>query len=114
MSVIYIHYIHAIYTRYLTTVDASLNPVSATVRVGLAVETVGQAGRPKTITGFQVCMSLVCIQYVIKLCDSSVTLCSLHVYAMLLCYIISSLLICIYTSFIILTLRPTTPLSSSV
>ncbi len=29
--------------------------VKASVRVGLAVETVGQAGRPKTITGFQVC-----------------------------------------------------------
>lgn len=42
--------------RYLTTVDAedpefALTPAS--VRVGLAVETVGQAGRPKTITGFQ-------------------------------------------------------------
>jgi hypothetical protein len=40
--------------RYLRTVDEELNPVKATVRVGLAVETVGQAGRPKTITGFQV------------------------------------------------------------
>jgi 26S proteasome regulatory subunit N1 len=40
--------------RYLSTVDEDLNPVSVSVRVGLAVETVGQAGRPKTITGFQV------------------------------------------------------------
>jgi 26S proteasome regulatory subunit N1 len=42
--------------RYLLTVDAEdpKKPVGATVRVGLAVETVGQAGRPKTITGFQV------------------------------------------------------------
>ena len=39
--------------RYLSTVDADLNPVNISVRVGLAVETVGQAGRPKTITGFQ-------------------------------------------------------------
>jgi 26S proteasome regulatory subunit N1 len=39
--------------RVLSTVDAELNPVPATCRVGLAVETVGQAGRPKTITGFQ-------------------------------------------------------------
>jgi hypothetical protein len=40
--------------RYLYLVDNELNPVRGTVRVGLAVETVGQAGRPKTITGFQV------------------------------------------------------------
>ena len=40
--------------RYLQTVDANLNPIKGSVRVGLAVETVGQAGRPKTITGFQV------------------------------------------------------------
>ena len=30
-----------------------LEPCPVTVRVGQAVETVGQAGRPKTITGFQ-------------------------------------------------------------
>lgn len=46
--------------RYLSTVDTDLKPVSVTVRVGQAVETVGQAGRPKTITGFQVCLQLVC------------------------------------------------------
>jgi 26S proteasome regulatory subunit N1 len=40
--------------RYLYLVDNELNPVRGTVRVGLAVETVGQPGRPKTITGFQV------------------------------------------------------------
>ena len=42
--------------RYLMTVeDSDLNTIVKTnVRVGLAVETVGQAGRPKTITGFQV------------------------------------------------------------
>jgi 26S proteasome regulatory subunit N1 len=39
--------------RVLSTVDTDMNPVPATCRVGLAVETVGQAGRPKTITGFQ-------------------------------------------------------------
>lgn len=39
--------------RFLATVDENLEVVPATVRVGLAVETVGQAGRPKTITGFQ-------------------------------------------------------------
>ncbi|RYG69138.1 hypothetical protein EON64_03450 [archaeon] len=39
--------------RYMRTVDENLQPVKASVRVGQAVETVGQAGRPKTITGFQ-------------------------------------------------------------
>ena len=39
--------------RFLFTVDASLNLLPTSVRVGQAVETVGQAGRPKTITGFQ-------------------------------------------------------------
>ena len=39
--------------RYLSTVNTDLQLVSISVRVGLAVETVGQAGRPKTITGFQ-------------------------------------------------------------
>jgi len=43
----------AINPRYLLAVDEELKPLPATVRVGLAVETVGQAGRPKTITGFQ-------------------------------------------------------------
>jgi 26S proteasome regulatory subunit N1 len=40
--------------RVMATVDADLNPLPASVRVGLAVETVGQAGRPRTISGFQV------------------------------------------------------------
>ena len=43
----------AINPRVLMTVDQDLKPISTNVRVGLAVETVGQAGRPKTISGFQ-------------------------------------------------------------
>lgn len=39
--------------RFLCTVDADLQPLSVNTRVGQAVETVGQAGRPKTISGFQ-------------------------------------------------------------
>lgn len=40
--------------RMLRTLDAdSLKPVAVSVRVGAAVDTVGQAGKPKTITGFQ-------------------------------------------------------------
>ncbi len=49
--------------RYLSTLDAELNPVSVSVRVGLAVETVGQAGRPKTITGFQTHTTSVLLGY---------------------------------------------------
>lgn len=33
--------------------DENLKPLSVPVRVGQAVDVVGQAGRPKTITGFQ-------------------------------------------------------------
>eukprot|EP00612_Vaucheria_litorea_P000991 CAMPEP_0171460092 /NCGR_PEP_ID=MMETSP0945-20130129/5098_1 /TAXON_ID=109269 /ORGANISM="Vaucheria litorea, Strain CCMP2940" /LENGTH=905 /DNA_ID=CAMNT_0011986209 /DNA_START=83 /DNA_END=2800 /DNA_ORIENTATION=+ len=43
----------AIHPRMLITVDEELQPLPVIVRVGQAVETVGQAGRPKTITGFQ-------------------------------------------------------------
>jgi 26S proteasome regulatory subunit N1 len=39
--------------RMLITVSEDLTWRPVTVRVGLAVETVGQAGKPKTITGFQ-------------------------------------------------------------
>lgn len=39
--------------RMLMTVDENLKPISVPVRVGQAVDVVGQAGRPKTITGFQ-------------------------------------------------------------
>lgn len=39
--------------RMLITVDEDINWLPVTVRVGLAVETVGQAGKPKKITGFQ-------------------------------------------------------------
>ena len=35
------------------TVDAEGKPLAVSVRVGQAVDTVGQAGKPKTITGFQ-------------------------------------------------------------
>ncbi|PIA24829.1 hypothetical protein AQUCO_21500001v1 [Aquilegia coerulea] len=39
--------------RMLMTVDENLKPLSVPVRVGQAVDVVGQAGRPKSITGFQ-------------------------------------------------------------
>lgn len=37
----------------LITLNENLKPLLVHVRVGLAVDVVGQAGRPKTITGFQ-------------------------------------------------------------
>ena len=39
--------------RWLITLGEDLTPISVTVRVGQAVDVVGQAGRPKTITGWQ-------------------------------------------------------------
>ena len=39
--------------RWCSTVDENGAELKVNVRVGTAVETVGQAGRPKTITGFQ-------------------------------------------------------------
>ncbi|KAL3321130.1 26S proteasome non-ATPase regulatory subunit 2 [Cichlidogyrus casuarinus] len=39
--------------RLLMTFDEDLKPLPVTVRVGQAVDVVGQAGRPKTLTGFQ-------------------------------------------------------------
>ncbi|KAK6919638.1 RPN1, N-terminal [Dillenia turbinata] len=43
----------AMQPRMLMTVDENLKPFPVPVRVGQAVDVVGQAGRPKTITGFQ-------------------------------------------------------------
>ncbi|MEE6522960.1 hypothetical protein FKM82_021641 [Ascaphus truei] len=39
--------------RMLVTFDEELRPLPVSVRVGQAVDVVGQAGKPKTITGFQ-------------------------------------------------------------
>ncbi|XP_044744488.1 26S proteasome non-ATPase regulatory subunit 2 [Coccinella septempunctata] len=39
--------------RMLVTFDEELNALPVPVRVGVAVDVVGQAGKPKTITGFQ-------------------------------------------------------------
>jgi len=43
----------SMYPRFLITLDENLNNLTVSVRVGQAVDVVGQAGRPKTITGFQ-------------------------------------------------------------
>ncbi|KAF8094330.1 hypothetical protein N665_0365s0017 [Sinapis alba] len=43
----------AMQPRMMLTVDENLKPISVPVRVGQAVDVVGQAGQPRTITGFQ-------------------------------------------------------------
>lgn len=43
----------AMHPRFLYTVDENLKPLNVPVRVVQAVDVTGQAGRPKTITGFQ-------------------------------------------------------------
>ncbi|WJX96888.1 26S proteasome non-ATPase regulatory subunit 2 A [Trifolium repens] len=43
----------AMQLRMLLTLDENLKPLSVPVRVGQAVDVVGQAGRPKILTGFQ-------------------------------------------------------------
>jgi len=43
----------AMHPRFLVTLDEDLKPLTVNVRVGQAVDVVGQAGRPKTITGWQ-------------------------------------------------------------
>jgi ABC-type microcin C transport system duplicated ATPase subunit YejF len=41
----------AMQPRMLVTFDTDLKPLPVSVRVGQAVDVVGQAGKPKTITG---------------------------------------------------------------
>ncbi|SPP77266.1 blast:26S proteasome non-ATPase regulatory subunit 2 [Drosophila guanche] len=43
----------AMQARMLITFDEELNQLPVPVRVGIAIDVVGQAGKPKTITGFQ-------------------------------------------------------------
>ncbi|KAI0076507.1 26S proteasome regulatory complex non-ATPase subcomplex Rpn1 subunit [Panus rudis PR-1116 ss-1] len=43
----------AMYPRFLITLNEQLNSFPVTVRVGQAVDVVGQAGKPRTISGFQ-------------------------------------------------------------
>ncbi|KAJ7275052.1 armadillo-type protein [Mycena rebaudengoi] len=43
----------AMFPRFLITVDEELNSMPVTVRVGQAIDVVGQAGKPRTISGFQ-------------------------------------------------------------
>ncbi|KAG0309136.1 proteasome regulatory particle base subunit [Dissophora globulifera] len=53
----------AMYPRFLITLNEELENEAVTVRVGQAVDVVGQAGRPKTITGFQTHTTPVLLAY---------------------------------------------------
>ncbi|KAI2624184.1 26S proteasome regulatory complex, non-ATPase subcomplex, Rpn1 subunit [Hypoxylon sp. NC1633] len=53
----------AMHPRFLVTLDENLKPVTVNVRVGQAVDVVGQAGRPKTITGWQTQSTPVLLAY---------------------------------------------------
>lgn len=53
----------AMYPRMLVTFDEEMRPKPVTVRVGQAVDVVGQAGKPKTITGFQTHTTPVLLAY---------------------------------------------------
>ena len=53
----------AMHPRFLVTLDEDLKPLTVNVRVGQAVDVVGQAGRPKTITGWQTQSTPVVLAY---------------------------------------------------
>ncbi|KAK6512067.1 proteasome regulatory particle base subunit [Arthrobotrys musiformis] len=53
----------AMQPRFLVTLDEDLKPLAVNVRVGQAVDVVGQAGRPKTITGWQTQSTPVLLAY---------------------------------------------------
>jgi 26S proteasome regulatory subunit N1 len=55
--------ITAMHPRFLITLDEDLQPLTVNVRVGQAVDVVGQAGRPKTITGWQTQSTPVLLSY---------------------------------------------------
>ncbi|KAJ3283068.1 proteasome regulatory particle base subunit [Borealophlyctis nickersoniae] len=57
------HLFLSAYPRFLMTLDENLKSIPVTVRVGQAVDVVGQAGRPKTITGFQTHSTPVLLAY---------------------------------------------------
>jgi 26S proteasome regulatory subunit N1 len=42
----------SMYPRMLITLNEKLEPLKTTVRVGQAIDIVGQAGKPRRITGF--------------------------------------------------------------
>ncbi len=57
------HLVTAMHPRFLVTLGEDLKPLTVNVRVGQAVDVVGQAGRPKTITGWQTQSTPVLLAY---------------------------------------------------
>merc|ERR1711976_539096 len=57
------HIVPAMRPRWLITLDEELKELKVPVRVGQAVDTTGQAGRPKQITGFQTRTTPVLLNY---------------------------------------------------
>ncbi|WAR01109.1 PSMD2-like protein [Mya arenaria] len=57
------HLVAAMQPRMLVTFDEEMRPLPVAVRVGQAVDVVGQAGKPKTITGFQTHTTPVLLAY---------------------------------------------------
>jgi len=57
------HLVSAMQPRMLVTFDEELRPLPVSVRVGQAVDVVGQAGKPKSITGFQTHTTPVLLAY---------------------------------------------------
>ncbi|CAH1786305.1 unnamed protein product [Owenia fusiformis] len=55
--------VSAMQPRMLVTFDEELRPLPVSVRVGQAVDVVGQAGKPKSITGFQTHTTPVLLAY---------------------------------------------------
>ena len=55
--------ITAMHPRFLVTLDEDLKPLQVNVRIGQAVDVVGQAGKPKTITGWQTQSTPVLLAY---------------------------------------------------
>ncbi|CCX05129.1 armadillo-type protein [Pyronema domesticum] len=53
----------AMHPRFLITLDEDMKPLPVSVRVGQAVDVVGQAGRPRTITGWQTHNTPVLLSY---------------------------------------------------
>jgi len=53
----------AMHPRFLITLGEDMKPLPVSVRVGQAVDVVGQAGRPKTITGWQTHNTPVLLSY---------------------------------------------------
>lgn len=60
----FIYYLSlAMYPKFLFVINDKLEPMPLNIRVGQAVDVVGQAGKPKKITGFQTHTSPVLIGY---------------------------------------------------